>query len=79
MKNSEMQKKICPWLSGVYKHDINCLGTKCAWIAITKRFDYSVSPDLESPLKGLLDLEELPKKNWEYECGFVRKTQGEVL
>jgi hypothetical protein len=78
MKNSEMKKKICPWLSGIYKYDRNCLGTKCAWIAIAKRFEYSNTLDLANPIKGMLDMTELPKKDWEYECGLVRKTQGEV-
>jgi hypothetical protein len=72
MKNREIKKKVCPWLSGIYKYDRNCLGDKCSWIALTKRFDYSSKPDPENPIMGLLQMEELPKKDWEYECGLVR-------
>jgi hypothetical protein len=85
MKNSEIKKKVCPWLSGIYKHDVNCLGTKCAWLTLVKRFGYSEEtikdekeqdPEEErsTSLRDLLSPSELPKKDWEYECGLVRNS-----
>jgi len=82
MKNREIKKKVCPWLSGIYKYKTYCLGTKCAWITLTKRFGYPPNGDnqeVDSKDKDYIELlspSELPKNDWEYECGLVSRSSN---
>lgn len=77
MKLKEAKRKVCPWLSSIYEHEVNCLGTKCMWFKLTKRFGYpKESTEIEKV--GLAELfiqnqVELSKKDWEYECGIIYK------
>lgn len=87
MKEKEITQKVCPIFASTLLHvsrwpnwpplEAHCLGSKCTWISVTKKSELLSEPDPGFGGAHMIFSEaELPKEDWEYECGLVSKLAG---